>query len=443
MPGKIKMIKKKNLYFTILILSASLLLSLFSSSCSSQKEKEYNVVLIVIDTLRSDHLSAYGYKRNTSPFIKKVSEEGVLFENAFSASSWTSPATASIFTSLYPFQHKVYMGLLAFLTAKQYDTSVKIDRIPEKIETITEVFKKRGYSTFGIADNLNIGKKQGFDQGFDKLLTFEYKGADVVNEKLRGWKKDLMKSKKYFLYLHYMDPHAPYHSRKPWYREQKGRVAISKEAYDSEINYVDRYISEAYKEFGWDRNTLLIITADHGEGLWDHGKMAHGNSLYREEIQVPFIIRFPKGVKPSRITTNVSTIDILPTIRDYMGFSGKTGYSGVSLMKLIKGEAADYKKRFIFSYLFKKIRHKVEYKAVIYKDLHYMSYLSDKEELYNFKMDKFEKLNHILKSLKTAKILKFKFEDFKKRSKKYLRRSENYKLNKEKIEKLKSLGYIQ
>lgn len=434
----------KNLKLKTIITILAVIFIIIAPGVSCKKEiKNYNVVLIVIDTLRSDHLASYGYKRETAPFISEFANSSVLFENVFSASSWTSPATASIFTSLYPFQHKVYMGLLAFLVAKKNNPEIKIDRIPEEIETITEVLKNAGYNTFGISDNLNIGKKQGFHQGFDKMETYEYEGAPAVNKLLFKWKEEIEKSDKYFLYLHYMDPHAPYFSRKPWYRPQEGRKNISLESYDSEINYVDQYIREAYETFGWDKNTLVIITSDHGEGLWDHGKMGHGFYLYREEIQVPLIIKFPERYGQKRIETNVTTIDILPTVRDALGLSRSEADSGKSLIPLIKGDKDEFEKRYIFSYLWKKVAKFIEYKATIYKKLHFIKSVENKKELYNMAIDKKEEKNRFLKAFRTAKLLEEKFEEFFKNSKKFTKKSISYKLTKEKLEKLKTLGYVE
>ncbi|MEN8154099.1 MAG: sulfatase [Acidobacteriota bacterium] len=435
-------IKNLKIKIIISILSIIFLIIVPSSGCKKEMKK-YNVVLIVIDTLRSDHLASYGYKRETAPFISEFAKSSILFENVFSASSWTSPATASIFTSLYPFQHKVYMGLLAFLMAKKKYPDVKIDRIPEEIETITEVLKSAGYSTFGISDNLNIGKKQGFHQGFDKMETYEYKGAPAVNKLLFEWKEEIDKSDKYFLYLHYMDPHAPYHSRKPWYRPQEGMENITLESYDTEINYVDQYIRKAYEAFGWDKNTIVIITSDHGEGLWDHGRMGHGYYLYREEIQVPLIIKFPEGFDPKRIDTNVTTIDILPTVRDALGLQDSKTDSGKSLIPLIRGKKDEFEKRYIFSYLWKKVAKIVEYKATIYKKLHFIKSIENKKELYNMAIDKKEEKNYFLKAFRTAKQLEEMFEEFFMNSRKFTKKSITYKMTKEKLEKLKTLGYVE
>ncbi len=436
---KLKYLKYLSVFILISV-SAGLILSILN--CKKQL-KDYNVVVIVIDTLRSDKLDAYGYEKITAPFLTELSKKSILFENAFSGSSWTSPATASIFTSMYPFQHNVLMGVLAHINAKKNYPDISIDRIPEEIETMPEVFKKSGYSTFAISDNFNIGKKQGFDQGFDKMITDSYKGAEKVHSDLLSWKEEILKSKKYFLYLHYMDPHGPYHAREPWYKDPGNRKLEPLEAYDSEISYVDSYIRKAYEEFGWDENTVVIVTADHGEGLWDHGRQGHGFSLYREEIQVPLIIHIPGGAKGKRVKLNVTTIDILPTLRDIIGIQKSDSDEGLSLIPLIKGDIEKFENRYLYSYLWKKVTDPVEMKSTIYKNFHFQNRLSFKKELFNLLLDKKEKKNIFFKAFKTAKEMEKRFEQFFTNARRYEKKSVNYKLNKERLEKLKTLGYVQ
>jgi len=413
------------------------------TSCTQEKVKDYNVVLIVIDALRADHLPFYGYEKNTAPFLWKLSKQSVVFENAFSASSWTSPGTASIFTSMYPYQHGVLMGLLAIRNAQKIDPNVKINRIPEEINTITEVMKKNGYQTYGVADNLNIGEKQGFTQGFDKFETFMYQAAPKVNQTVKNWKNQLMSNGKYFLYIHYMEPHAPYHPRKPWFKPhedpQKERIS----AYDSEINFVDRHIKELFELFAWDKNTILIITADHGEGLWDHGMMAHGKSLFREELHVPLMVYLPEKKIGRRISSNASTLDILPTVRALLGLSQDNIDEGMSLVPLIENQKNDLDKRNVYSYLWVKTGKKIEWKSTIYKNWHFLIKLPNSRHLYSLLKDRKEEDNQFFKGYTTARFLEQRFEDFMKKSKKYQQKSATYKLDEEKTNKLKSLGYVE
>jgi len=425
----------------VFIISLSGLIT-FNAGCKREL-KNYNIVVILIDTLRSDRLDAYGYEKVTAPFLTELSKKSMLFENCFAASSWTAPSTASIFTSLYPFQHSVLMGLLAQVNAKKEYPDLKINRIPDEIETMPEVFKNAGYSTFAISDNDNICEKQGFHQGFDKMIHNSYKGGEKMNAELFSWKEEIQNSKKYFLYLHYMDPHAPYHARKPWYKKPDNRKRVPLVAYESEISYVDSLIKKAYDAFGWDKNTVIVITADHGEGLWDHGRQGHGHSLYREEIQVPLIIHVPDNFNGIKVRENVTSLDILPTLRDTIGLPKSDIDEGLSLLPLAGGNIDDFKDRYIYSHLWKKVKFLVEAKATIQNNFHFQHRTSKKKEVFNLKVDKKEEKNIYFKVFKIAKVMERMFEKFYSESRKFKKNIVNYKMNKKRMEKLKTLGYVQ
>ena len=440
---------RKKIGIHIVIFSLVFIFLLTSSSCVFKKSGSFNIVLIVIDALRSDHLPFYGYHKNTAPFLKKIAGQSVLFKNAFSASSWTAPGTASIFTSLYPFQHGVLMGLLAAKKHQKFDPNIKINKIPAEITTITELLKNRGYKTYGISDNLNIGERQGFHQGFDRFITYNYKSAKTVNKTLKEWQPEIQKNGKYFIYLHYMDPHAPYNWRKPWYQPQKEYRADKISAYDSEINYADVHIEEMFKLFEWDKNTLVIITSDHGEGLWDHGRMGHGGSLYREQIQVPLFFLLPNKKKGKEVAVNVNTIDILPTVRGLLGMKGDESLAGKSLVPLIRDETNNLDNRYIFSYLWKKWAtdtpgsfFEVEYRSAIYKTWHYQIKLPQRRQLFNLMRDTKERNNRVRQGKKIAALLEVKFNDYFKTSKKFQQQTTDFQLDEEALKKLKQLGYI-
>jgi arylsulfatase A-like enzyme len=263
---------------------------------------------------------------------------------------------------------------------------------------------------------------------------------------LKEWKRDIVEGGQYFLYLHYMDPHAPYHHRQPFYRPCQGKKNITIEAYDSEIHYVDQYIRQAFEWFGWDKNTLVIITSDHGEGLWDHGRMGHGYTLYREEIQVPLMF-FPAGSRiPRTIEENVSTLDILPTVRELAGFPPDSQDAGFSLADLIRGKEEGMKPRHLFSYLWKlgtPDRDEIEFRSVVYRNMHYILKLPNGRELYNLNNDKREQSNRYGSHSRTGRHLEARFNRYLKKAKKYNPKSIFYKMSRDKLEKLKTLGYVE
>ncbi len=323
-----------------------------------------NVVFIVIDTLRSDHLSFYGYRRETSPFLTTLAAEGAVFERAASSSSATAPATASIFTSLYPLQHGVVNGLLATKSMQEQDPTVELNRIAESLVTLPEAMRDAGYATFGITDNLNICEEEGFEQGFDRFVNYRYRSATEVNKTLFEWADDIEGDRPYFLYLHYMDPHAPYVQRQPAYEAfDDGTSPPIVAAYDSEIAFVDGKIADAFAKFGWDRDTLVIVTSDHGEAFNEHGEMGHGKDLYEEVVHVPLVIYEPGRVVAQRVTERVQTLDLYPTILDWLELEPASDLlEGVSFAeRLQRSEAGLDEDRRVVSQLVRKKDGRVRY----------------------------------------------------------------------------------
>jgi len=176
--------KRNCINLSIKIILCFFVISIFFNSCSKNQNKDFNIVLIVIDTLRSDHLSFYGYEKQTAPFLNQLSKNSVIFTNTYSSSSWTAPATASIFTSLYPFQHGVILGIRGFKMDRKFNPDIKVIKIPDELATIPEILKGLGYKTYGVSDNWNIDHRMGFTRGFDKFSNFGYKSATVVNQQI-------------------------------------------------------------------------------------------------------------------------------------------------------------------------------------------------------------------------------------------------------------------
>ncbi|HLP48005.1 MAG TPA: sulfatase [Candidatus Kapabacteria bacterium] len=441
---------KKNIYkFFSAAVIAVLVIFLPALHQGCKKKAEPNVVLIVLDTLRADHLPFYGYEKNTAPFLTNLASRGVVFENTFSTSSWTGPATASIFTSLYPFQHGVTTGFFAGKFFK-----VEINRIPNDIKTLPELLKENGYKTYCVANNPNICIEEGFNQGFDKFASFKNGEEKKMTLQLENWSNEIKTQKKYFLYIHYNDCHMPYIARKPWY-EKKEKIrddAISR--YDSEISHVDEKIRKMYEQFGWDKNTLLIVTADHGEEFWDHKKNGHGKTLYAEVIRVPLLIYFP-GEKHAhkRIEANSSNIDILPTIREYLGAKNNQVEEGIDLLPYVESEKKDDEKskRRIFLHLLKYNPNSdgtiAYYKAVIYQEWKYifadMFQKKHSRELFNMKDDPKEQNNVYKKRVSLAQKIFAQFTEFEKKCRKFSQETKKIDLDKKKMDELKTLGYVQ
>lgn len=309
-----------------------LVLSLLPVCRRGKPQARPNIVLVVIDTLRQDHLPFHGYRVNTAPFLTDLAAQGVMFESCYSTSSFTSPATASILTSLYPFQHGVQKGLIVTLNQQSADPTLRLNRIPTQVLTMSEWLHDHGYRTFAVADNLNICEAEGFTQGFDRFATMNNLGAAAVNRQARQWQKEMRAGAPYFLYLHYMDPHAPYLAHKPWYTPGNDELQDSLARYDSEIRSVDEGLRDLFSDLAWDENTFLVVTSDHGEEFLEHGQTGHGKSLYNEVLRVPLVFWSPGRIRePQRMPQAVSTLDILPTLAAMLGIPAPKGLSGISL----------------------------------------------------------------------------------------------------------------
>jgi arylsulfatase A-like enzyme len=315
-----------------------------------------NVVVVVIDTLRRDHLATYGYARQTAPFLDRLAREGAVFDG-LSPTSWTKPATASLLTGLHPLRHQA-VG--------------RLDSLPEQVTTLAERLREKGYKTLGISANGWISNAFGFGQGFDELMMQDSLGhAEEVNQMLLP-RLDRLRPP-FFLYVHYIDPHAPYEPRTAWdggalrdpapvtiesldpftVRQRPAEMmARVRDLYDGEIHGADRGLEQLVGELerrGLMENTLLIVTSDHGEELEDHGRMSHGLSLYEEVVRVPLVLYGPHRIPAGRHGI-ASLLDVVPTLEDLLHLGAtQGGLDGESQAASLSGrETAAGRRPFLF-----------------------------------------------------------------------------------------------
>ena len=306
-------------------------------SCTATREEQRpNIILISIDALRADHLSIYGYPYQTSPHIDEFAKKSTVFESAYSLIPKTSASFASLMTGLHPFSHR---------------TQPNQDSLNEKFITLAEALKLRDYSTAAIVDNSNLSPKYKFNQGFDRYITVwedrekREESTPYITQKVLEFLSD-PPGKPFFLWAHYIEPHFPYVPPSRFIEDRpEGRVlgvipqAIivsnsssavdlqSKEGYylalyDGAIKYVDsefRKIISLVTEKGCERNSIIILTADHGEELGEHNLFYdHGPLAFNSSLRVPLIVFLP-GEKGRRIKYPVSLMDIYPTILEKAG----------------------------------------------------------------------------------------------------------------------------
>jgi arylsulfatase A-like enzyme len=435
-------------------------------------KNDFNIVLITIDALRADHLSCYGYERKTSPNIDWIAEKGIIFKNAIAPSSWTAPSMASLFTSLYPINHGVIHGICYVHNKTIYNQEV----FSSELTTLAEILQAHGYTTFGVASNLHLSGKFGFAKGFNYFKCLPWDPAQSVNKIVYSWEKYIKKSDKFFLWVHYFDPHHAYHARSPWIEQytpkaltrklnltskssseltkliptfKKDPQALSNliALYDSEINYVDSYLGKLIRKFGLNKNTLIIITADHGEGFLDHSQLGHGNNLYHETIHIPLIIKLPYSSKKEIVDKQVNLIDIMPTILHILNIDPPEQTLGKSILKK-EGLSLWLKKMLLINgapdSTFSELDTKHILKTIMTPKWKYIYNYKDKtEQLYNIKSDPQEIDNLTNKKTELCKQLKEQLFDWVSTAKKYPTKKQHFKLSPEEKEKLKGLGYIQ
>jgi len=311
-----------------------------------------HIIIIVVDALRPDHLGCYGYAGDVSPNIDRLAKRGAVFENAYSNAPWTKPSVASLFTSLYPNVHR---------------TIDRFDALSEKAMTLAERLKKNGYFTGFINNGNALLHEFNYDQGFD---FYDYSESLDSAAAVRTFIALLAQTegRKTFVYIHLMDTHLPYHpeesSRKlaatlpPDFRpgvldrdkireltlsgklrgpDRQGLISL----YDNQISWADQRIGElvsALESRGLLRDTLLLLTSDHGEELWEHGNYEHGHSLYDELLRVPLVMVGP-GVPVVKVRSRVRHVDILPTIMESVEPGFKTdGLAGRSFFRYLKSD---------------------------------------------------------------------------------------------------------
>ena len=391
-----------------------------------------NVIVIVVDTLRADHLSAYGYERETSPFLDSLAAEGVRFENAISPSSWTQPSHASMLTGRYTYEHQA-----------------ETKPLDNRFATIGEAMQAEGYRTGAFSANtLFFTRRQGFGRGFlhfednyqsvpdaflnsslygflfdfyglRKVLNYEgapeRKLASDVNASAVRWAE--RSDQPFLLFINYFDVHDPYTPPEPYrsrftsvpnpgglingyverYHPELTPEQLQSEidAYDGSINYVDDQIKALFGELeqrGLLENTIVVVTADHGESLGEHGLLQHSASLYRQEIHVPLIV-WGAGVPAGKeIDTPVSTIALPSTILDLLGANDGT-FPAQPLTLLFDGNVpAGWAQPISEVAQFEGAAEQNpttygEMKSVIGDDLQYIVHEEFGDELYNWRSD--------------------------------------------------------
>ncbi|MGH9366324.1 MAG: sulfatase [Thermoanaerobaculia bacterium] len=291
------------------------------------------VIFYVVDTLRPDRMSTYGAERETSPAATRLASEGVLFRNAYTLSSWTRPAIATLLTSRLPSD----VGALN-----------RFGRLSEKVPYLPEIFRKHGWPTGAAVGNGNVDDERlGFRRGFDHFDAVWGEGGDgkpfaeeVVARALAFVASQ--RSPKFFLYVHVIDPHSPYKipSR---FRDSFGGspVGAQRDALLLEYDRTIRTSDAAFERLvaslearGWWQSALAVYLSDHGEEFFEHGALYHGATLYEEQTRVPLVVKYPGNVERGSVRSDPVTLaDVMPTVAEMMGWKAERAWIGESFWK--------------------------------------------------------------------------------------------------------------
>jgi len=340
---------KHNTKTIVLSAVAVIIIGVVITGCLSLfRQPRPNVLLIVLDTARADHLSCYGYSRKTSPYIDTLGAEGIVYEFAYAPACWTLPSHASLFTGLEPLEAGATSETL---------------HLPESNKTIAEMLSKAGYDTAAFVCNTWVSKERGFGQGFHEYYEMwrstQTQGKvvhvsdveAVTTEKVVTWLKEhTVKKDPFFLFINLNCVHLPYQPPEPhlsaflssdyadaeserissimsMWKHLAGELqlterdySIMRDLYDGEIAFADqcvKQITETLRSIKMLDNTIVIVTSDHGENLGEHDRIDHALSMYETTLHVPLIIRYPKRFEAgTRSKELISLVDIAPTLID-------------------------------------------------------------------------------------------------------------------------------
>ncbi len=403
-----------------------------------------NVIIVGYDTVGASHVSSIGYSRLTTPAFDAIAKEGFLFTQNIAPAPWTVPSFMSLFTDLYPTEHKVVNKYSIF--TKDQQVLSNLQKLSPNVETLTQVFKSNGYVTGGFTGDAGVSGQFGYKAGFD-VYTDEktFGGIENSGQHALSWLKE-NQNKKFFMFLHGYDAHGqfdlpqadklfvpkdytgPYTGspkEEATLRENQliqkinltsADVAFWNGLYDSKIREGDDSFAKFWDEFkkmGLDKNTIVVILSDHGEEFYEHGGIDHGHTLYDELIHVPLAIKVP-GMSGNKVVNDqVTNLDVAPTLFDILGINPGQQYQsqerGKSLLSKMTGKNDTPQDVFL----------ETDYRGFTHKrgirtadDAKYIKTMeSGKEELYNLKTDPGEQNNLIDKNPEMARVLAKKVDD--------------------------------
>ena len=384
-----------------------------------RRPQRWNVLLVTFDTTRADHIGCYGRAGARTPVVDRLAAEGVRFEHAYSSIPLTCPSHSTILTGTYPLAHGVRDNGLFVLG-------------PEN-RTLAEILKEQGYRTGASIGGFPLvgrfGLKQGFDFYDDRLsdpfddvllgappsrpqLFMEMRPAARVNEPALDW-LDRNASQPFFLWIHYYDPHQPFEPPVPY------NDLFADSPYDGEIAYADESLGVVLARLArlgvYDR-TLIVFTADHGEGLGEHRELTHSFLLYDTTLHVPLIVRPPSGPRARVVDARARLVDVAPTILDLLDVPVPAEMQGRSLVPLFEGNGGAPEDRVLYAEtLSPRLSHDWgELRAIFEGPLKYVH--GPRPELFDIRTDPRELKNLVAERPGVAAEMRDKLAEFLKRN---------------------------
>jgi arylsulfatase A-like enzyme len=464
--------------------------SVTAGAVASDGRDRPNILLIVIDALRADHLPMYGYSRQTAPVLAALAREGLTFTQAYAQATYTRASVATLLTSLYPSVHKA---------------NDDRDYLSRSVPVLPEFLKAAGYTTYAISANANFSPTFGYSRGFDTFEVWKTESefrvtmagrlavkalgsrlsrvlgesseivptADSLTDATLQWARRAAR-KPFFAYVHYIDPHDPYRPPAPYDRafdhtsdpprrgnvapltllpagREPARVGRDLDLYDGEIRFADEHVGRlvaGLRSQGLLDNTLIVVTADHGEEFFEHGDESHGRSAYEEVARVPLIVAWPGRVPPGqRSEAMVGLIDLMPTFLDVAGVPGPAGIQGRSFAPLLGDPAASWAPRPL---LVQVIQTTFALEAIRDGDHKFVRHTrgprTGEEELYDLRADPLERTNLVAEARARAAGLRKSldaFNDVLARFASHVPAEQAQKLDRDTERALRSLGYIK
>jgi arylsulfatase A-like enzyme len=472
-----------------------------NSSPSTTDPSLPNVILIVMDTVRADHMSLYGYERDTTPNLLRLAQQATVYTRAMSSSDMTLATHASLFTGMYAKTHAAHYAPPGHPHGRP---------LAQKFRTLAEILSENGYLTAAVvANHAYLAPYFALHQGFhlydnrapvpflgqteyyflrqslrNALTHFavpavfdqQYRRAEDINREALAFLDEVKEKgnhEPFFLFLNYMDAHEPYippppfdtlYDRKDqdftlteYFRMQKqvmkGERKVTEEEYhhyrsqyDGGIAYIDHHLGkliERLQDLSLYDNALLVITSDHGEVFGERGLIGHASSVYQDQVHVPLFVKFPNTNRPRVVEEMVSLVDLMPTILDTSGFEIPSKVEGKSLLDIKSGNQSFVLTESYPNGTFAAWHPRFDRieRAIFSGSLKLIKSTTGKYELYDLSADPHEKANHYKPDDPLSKELETKLDQWIQEIGESS--TSTGKLDKEAIERLKSLGYVK